>query len=678
MTDSPVRICETDAALSGLTRESFRFGAAPASLALAFVSPYVDFATVAENLQRLAAPTPVLAVSTSGQLCSWEEGTGLYRPSGPASPGLVVQIFSRELIEAISIHTVPLPNEDIRLGAPPLAWEERVQRISHSLGSVEPDFPLSVQKTFALVFLNGVSGCEGEFTEALYASGRFPVLFVGGLAAGELGCQHTYVFDGARPLENHAVITFVKLARGKHYDVLKSHNFVPTGKSLLVIDADPNRRTVALVENGDCGHLISLIDGLCQLMEVPPERLGESLKEYTLGVKIGGEIYLRSILDIDHANGLVSFFSAITPGERLFLLRAEDFLVRTSSDIHSFLQYKSRAITAILCDCIKRRHGDALDQALFSSPWPVPVAGFSTFGEIMGVNLNETLVAIVFFEGEEDRAEDEFVRNFPVIYASFAQTRLYRLQILSQLLIHAATEVDQLVSTGTAIRLPIRDYYGEVGQLHASFRRLVKKLAANEDEMERLATHDSLTGLPNRREVLTRIEQALARAERYGGNFALLFIDLDKFKPINDELGHDAGDAALIEVGARLSAIMRKSDTVARIGGDEFVVLADTLGSDRARAEETASRIAQKCLEEIHRPFLLKGQERKLGMSIGISIADGHSSIHAALSSADTAMYAAKRSSHEHIMCAGRICLASPQNESGSMFERKEPDTLSA
>ena len=114
--------------------------------------------------------------------------------------------------------------------------------------------------------------------------------------------------------------------------------------------------------------------------------------------------------------------------------------------------------------------------------------------------------------------------------------------------------------------------YGK-GRLFTGILRDISERKENEERIKRLAHHDTLTGLPNRNLLNDRISHALARVRRHGGRMAVLYVDLDKFKPINDTLGHEAGDAVLREVARRLNNCVRSSDTVSRVGGDEFVVV---------------------------------------------------------------------------------------------------------
>lgn len=187
----------------------------------------------------------------------------------------------------------------------------------------------------------------------------------------------------------------------------------------------------------------------------------------------------------------------------------------------------------------------------------------------------------------------------------------------------------------------------EVGDLVLGFNYLVARLRekeaalkSSEARLEFMAHHDSLTGLCNRAMLEDRLQQAAARAERDGTHFALLFCDLDDFKPINDQFGHEAGDAILHQVATRLLDGRRRTDTVARLGGDEFVVLLTDLGD----AHDAATMVAQQLLDAIGKPFAVDRNFFTLGASIGIALhRTPDISTSQLMSQADIAMYQAKR-----------------------------------
>jgi diguanylate cyclase (GGDEF)-like protein len=161
----------------------------------------------------------------------------------------------------------------------------------------------------------------------------------------------------------------------------------------------------------------------------------------------------------------------------------------------------------------------------------------------------------------------------------------------------------------------------------------------------RLALYDVLTGLPNRKLITDRLQQAVARAKRNNSRVALMFIDLDKFKPVNDNYGHAVGDLLLQQVAKRLQACVRKSDTVSRLGGDEFVVLLP-----QADDRKGVTVVAEKILDALSRPFELIGESFRISSSIGIAIyPDDAEDEKALLRNADSAMYHAKKSGRNNL-----------------------------
>jgi diguanylate cyclase (GGDEF)-like protein len=177
-----------------------------------------------------------------------------------------------------------------------------------------------------------------------------------------------------------------------------------------------------------------------------------------------------------------------------------------------------------------------------------------------------------------------------------------------------------------------------VAERTAALQEAMAQLARSEQRLERLSRTDTLTACPNRRYFDERLPEAMARSQRSRLPMALLFVDVDRFKPINDELGHAAGDAVLAEVASRLSTCVRGTDTVARLGGDEFVVILEGLhGADEP------GRIASKIVAEIARPFLVNDMKLMVSVSVGVASYQGDDRSGAELlAQADSALYEAK------------------------------------
>jgi diguanylate cyclase (GGDEF)-like protein len=166
----------------------------------------------------------------------------------------------------------------------------------------------------------------------------------------------------------------------------------------------------------------------------------------------------------------------------------------------------------------------------------------------------------------------------------------------------------------------------------------ITDLWRRDEQIRFLAYHDALTGLPNRALLLDRLGHAMLVAERERSSLALLFLDLDRFKQVNDNLGHEVGDLLLQEVAKRIKSCLRETDTVARLGGDEFIVMLENLAT-----RQPAGEIAESLISSLSSPYLLKDHPIEIGASAGIALFPDHGrEVEELIQDADQAMYAAK------------------------------------
>lgn len=167
------------------------------------------------------------------------------------------------------------------------------------------------------------------------------------------------------------------------------------------------------------------------------------------------------------------------------------------------------------------------------------------------------------------------------------------------------------------------------------------QLKARIAELERLAAQDTLTPLFNRRYLMQELDRWCWRAHRYGGSFGLLYLDVDRMKLINDTHGHAAGDAVLCGIAEALGGATRKSDVLARMGGDEFAVLLDSIGAEKLQRKAASLRRLLTAL-----PVQMAGSALKIDVSVGHCLIESGSRVSAVLIEADRAMYADKRSKY--------------------------------
>lgn len=217
----------------------------------------------------------------------------------------------------------------------------------------------------------------------------------------------------------------------------------------------------------------------------------------------------------------------------------------------------------------------------------------------------------------------------------------------------------------------VKDDAGQIKNYVATLLDITESKAAS-IEIERLAYYDHLTGLPNRRFLIDRLKQALASSSRTGMSGALLFIDLDNFKALNDTQGHDVGDLLLVQVADRLMGCVREGDTVARLGGDEFVVMLEDLHETGFEAAKQSEAVAHKILLQLTEPYQLKDRDFRNSPSIGATIFSGQRSDYDnLLKQADIAMYQAKK------MGGSTFCFFDPQMQSEIMARVKLEADLS-
>jgi diguanylate cyclase (GGDEF)-like protein len=196
-------------------------------------------------------------------------------------------------------------------------------------------------------------------------------------------------------------------------------------------------------------------------------------------------------------------------------------------------------------------------------------------------------------------------------------------------------------------KLPLHNGSGDVVGL-VGITREINELQQVGMALEHLATHDTLTDLPNRYLMADRLNQMLARARRFGTPFAVLFMDLDRFKDVNDAHGHEFGDLLLKAVADRLTSSVRQSDTVARLGGDEFVIILETV-----RRFQDAEAVALNVERALAKSFTLRRHRVRVTVSVGISFyPENGEDADTLLRAADYAMYLAKREGGDrHLIC---------------------------
>jgi diguanylate cyclase (GGDEF)-like protein/PAS domain S-box-containing protein len=257
---------------------------------------------------------------------------------------------------------------------------------------------------------------------------------------------------------------------------------------------------------------------------------------------------------------------------------------------------------------------------------------------------NRILMANPAFSQITGYTEQEVIGQTPSILSSGKQDRDFYAALWRTLDTqgHWEGEVTNRHKSGQLyvewLKISVIDKDDPIRRQHIAVISDITERKRGEEVVWKRANYDELTGLPNRRLFVDRLKQTLARAARNKNCMAVLFIDLDEFKPVNDNYGHQVGDELLKQVAARMDRCLREEDTVARQGGDEFVVMLTPIPN-----ENEALAVAEKLLSALHAPFRIEGHTINIGASIGVSLFPQQGkTAEQLLKKADAAMYAAK------------------------------------
>lgn len=366
-----------------------------------------------------------------------------------------------------------------------------------------------------------------------------------------------------------------------------------TGYALTELNGMPLTR---LAHEEDCARLLSSLQAASADDDPGKDQ------DFHFIRRNGETLYIRinhALVDCSGKTGVLSTLSDITDRKRM-----ESELIESRNRLHNL-------ISASPVPLFLKRTSD--NTILFINQHAADLFGLE-FETAIGKMAPE-----IVFPGDEAELGDETLNRYGVLH-NFEVT----FKNSSGLTVWAIVSEQSMI------------YGGEKTVLVAMHDITARK--HTENRLEYLATYDSLTDLPNRKLLFERLNQAILYGERYGDLCAILYLDLDGFKCINDTYGHAAGDRALLEVSKRLKSCVRSSDTVARIGGDEFVVLL-------ARIEEPkqAALVAKKVISRIKKPIEVTGDTMLLGVSIGVSVYGEHGKdADTLVNNADSAMYAVK------------------------------------
>ncbi|NPA55020.1 MAG: hypothetical protein GXO40_01480, partial [Epsilonproteobacteria bacterium] len=406
-----LRLAQDDVTQEDL--EKLRFENSKTGLVICFVSAYLDFEKIMKKIKEFFGDTVVIGTLTAGELCSVnldQPEKSLYKPVSEDYPDIVLQSFSDEMIQSAQVLTIPLPNA-----------KDKVQAIKEHIDKLHITTKIHYQDTIAYTLVDGLSKKEHFFIEAVYQSGKFPCQLIGGSSGGKLDFSQTYLFNNQEVVTDVALVTLIKMRENIKFGILKSQNFVKLDTSFEVFECDDEERYIQSIIDRKTNKTMNFIDYLLQIFNCDKESLEEKLANFAFGIVINDEPFIRSIAKIDFENNKVYFYCDVKFGDIMYLFKTTDFVEQTQKDFEKFLQNKpSKPFGGILNDCILRRIFNAQKLDKLHCFDGIELAGFSTFGELLGVNINQTLTAIFFFEvAQGESFSDEYVDNFINNYANF-------------------------------------------------------------------------------------------------------------------------------------------------------------------------------------------------------------------------------------------------------------------
>ena len=551
------------------------------ALVLGFVSPDLDLTDVGRAVQQaLGKEVRVVLMTDAGELCRPQGSATLYQEAGEGRARVLLQGYSRRMIEGVFTMSVPLHSQDLKADRIDMSLEARLRAIKGELERHTPPFRISLYHTFALVYIDGLSRSETFLMQALYESRKFPCPYIGGSSAPDAHGR-ACVYDGEASLEDHAVITLVRLRRGYRYGIFKTQAVEKTDTSFIIDKASTALRSVETLQLSS-GETLPALEALKRTLGVHSAAdLDAAMQKYTFASDINEDFFIRSVSALDHARGRLNLYCDIVTGERLHLMKRGSLADTLAKGLADFQRGKPAPLGGILNDCILRRLCYASETGRIDEFRDVPVAGFSSFGEIAGLHVNETLTALFFYHVPSGVSfRDDYIDNFASIYAD-CDAFFFRRMIDRQA--HVGALKDDLVAM-------FRDYQQKIPAIIASITRISDEVHAIQAALKNLSD-----GSAEQKQLFAQI---VRQGEEIGPTLEKLAQDTKRIDEVIRLIAGIASQINLLALNATIEA--------ARAGeaGRGFAVVAQEVSKLSGTTQEnlTASDEAvRKLLNEVRK-----------------------------------------------------------------------------